>query len=198
MAEAAWTPAMPELDGATHRRVETAAGSFHVAELGPPDAPPLLLVHGWPQNWWCWHRVAPLLASEHRLLMPDLPGHGWSDEPASGYEKERMARGLIALLDELEIERAGYVGHDWGAFCGYLACFAAPERWTSFLCCSIPHPWPSRHDRLNPWRMTSFAYQIPLSTIGGTLMRRRLTTRVLKAAAEGDPFDDRDIAIYES
>src|SRR5205814_6470059 len=87
---AGWTPPMPELEGANHRRLETGEVALHVAELGPADAPPLLLVHGWPQNWWCWHRVAPLLATEYRLLMPDLRGHGWSDAVA-GYEKERLA-----------------------------------------------------------------------------------------------------------
>jgi pimeloyl-ACP methyl ester carboxylesterase len=195
---AVWTPPMPELEGATHRRVETGEVSLHVAELGPADAPPLLLVHGWPQNWWCWHRVAPLLATEYRLLIPDLRGHGWSDAPVAGYEKERLAGDLVGVLDALEIERAGYIGHDWGTFCGFLACFAAPERWRAFLGLSIPHPWPSRHDRLSPWRAAGFLYQIPLSLFGGAMSRRRLTTRVLKSASAGNPFDESDVAVYES
>ena len=198
MSEARWTPAMPELEGATHHRVETGEVAHHVAELGPADAPPLLLVHGWPQNWWCWHRVAPVLAADYRLLMPDLRGHGWSEAPPSGYEKDRLARDLVGVLDALEVERAGYIGHDWGAFCGFLACFAAPERWSAFLGLSIPHPWPSRHDRLSPWRAAGFLYQIPLSLFGAAMAKRRLTTRVLRAGSAGDPFDRRDIAVYES
>jgi pimeloyl-ACP methyl ester carboxylesterase len=198
MSEDVWTPPLPELDGVTHRRVDVGEVSLHVAEAGPEDAPPLLLVHGWPQSWWCWRKIVPLLGDRYRLVMPDLRGHGWSDAPPTGYEKERLARDLVGVLDALEIERAGYVGHDWGAYCGFLACFAAPERWSAFLGMGIPHPWPSRHDRLNPWRLTAFGYQLPLATVGRTMMRRRLTTRVLKAASSGDPFDARDIAIYES
>ena len=189
---------MPELDAATHRWVETGEVALHVAEMGPADAPPLVLVHGWPQNWWCWHRVAPLLAGDYRLIMPDLRGHGWSDAPPIGYEKERIARDLIGLLDGLEIEQAGYVGHDWGCFCGFLACFAAPERWTGLLAMSTPHPWPSRHDKRSPWRAAGLLYQIPLSTVGASMARRRLTTRVLKAASINGTFDDRDYAVYES
>lgn len=198
MTDEAFLPPLPELDGVTHRRVDTGEVTLHVAELGQAEAPPLLLVHGWPQSWWCWHRVAPLLAGDYRLLMPDLRGHGWSEAPPAGYEKERLARDLIGLLDALELESVGYVGHDWGAFCGFLACFAAPERITAFLGLGIPHPWPSRHDRLNPWRLAGLGYQIPLATVGHALTRRRLTTRVLKAASVRDTFDERDIAVYES
>jgi len=190
---------MPELDGARHRTVRAGDVALHVAELGAEDAPPLLLVHGWPQSWWCWRRVAPLLADEDRVVMADLRGHGWSEAPASGYEKEQLARDLIALLDALELERVGYIGHDWGAFAGYLAAIAAPERIRALIPLSIPHPWPSRHDRLNPWRLTSFAYQLPLSSpLGSVLARRGLTTRILRAASSGDPFDARDLAVYES
>jgi pimeloyl-ACP methyl ester carboxylesterase len=199
MSEAGgWSPPMPELDGVRHRRVDAGGIGLHVAELGPEDAPPLLLVHGWPQSWWCWRRVAPLLAGERRLLMADLRGHGWSDAPPDGYEKEQLARDLIALLDALEVDRVGYLGHDWGAFAGYLAAIAAPERIEALIPLSIPHPWPSRHDRLNPWRLAGFAYQVPLSTVGAAMTRRLLTTRVLKAASAGEPFDERDLAVYES
>jgi pimeloyl-ACP methyl ester carboxylesterase len=193
-----WAPPMPELAGARHRMVDVGEVSLHLAEVGPEDAPPVLCVHGWPQSWWCWNRVAPLLAPEFRVLMPDLRGFGWSEAPADGYEKELLARDLIGLLDALGIERVGYIGHDWGAFVGYLTCFEAAERISAFLCLSIPHPWPSRHDRLNPWRLTAFAYQIPLSTIGAFAMRRRMTARVLRAASVRGTFSDEDLAIYES
>ena len=194
-----WTPPMPELVGARHRLVDAGGVGLHVAELGPEGAPPLLLVHGWPQSWWCWRRVAPLLADEFRLVMPDLRGHGWSAAPAGGYEKERLARDLIALLDALDLDRVGYLGHDWGAFVGYLAAIAAPERIRALIALSIPHPWPSRHDKLNPWRLAGFAYQLPLSSpLGRWLARRGLTTRILEAASAGDPFDERDLAVYES
>jgi pimeloyl-ACP methyl ester carboxylesterase len=199
MTTPSWTPPMPELAGARHRLVEAGEVSLHVAELGSEEAPPLLLVHGWPQSWWCWRRVAPSLASDFRVVMPDLRGHGWSDAPPGGYEKERLARDLIALLDALELERVPYIGHDWGAFVGYLVAISAPERVRALMALSIPHPWPSRHDRLNPWRLAGLAYQLPLASPAGRwLARRRLTTRVLEAASAGDPFDEGDLAVYES
>src|SRR3712207_37814 len=101
-------PPLPELAGVRHRDVEVASVRLHVAEAGPAGAPALLLVHGWPQHWWCWRDVAGHLQDRFRCVMPDLRGHGWSQAPAGGYEKEQLASDLLGLLDELDLERVGY------------------------------------------------------------------------------------------
>jgi pimeloyl-ACP methyl ester carboxylesterase len=189
---------MPDLPGTRHREVVLEDVVLHVVELGPPAAAPVLLVHGWPQNWWCWSRVAPLLADDYRLLIPDLRGHGWSSAPSSGYEKEQLADDLLGLLDELGLERVAYVGHDWGAYIGLLLAIREPTRLSHLVALSIPHLWPSMRDRLNPLRAMTLAYQLPLSTpvLGGQLMRRGLTRRVLAGASAG--FSARDIEVYEA
>ena len=135
---------MLELPGVTHRDVQARGMRFHVAEAGPADAPPVFLTHGWPQHWWVWRDVIPALAESHRVYAWDLRGLGWSDPAPDGdYTKTAMADDLLGLMDALEVERAGLVGHDWGAFSGMLACLKAPDRFTGFVCCSIPHLWPS-------------------------------------------------------
>jgi pimeloyl-ACP methyl ester carboxylesterase len=180
--------------------VRAGAIRLHVAELGPPEAPPLLLVHGWPQHWWCWRRVAPELARDFRCVMADLRGHGWSEAPATGYEKERLAGDLLALLDALEIERAGWVGHDWGAFAGLLAALRAPERFTGLLALSVGHPWPSRHDRLSPLRLAAFVYQLPLSSrrLVGRLLPAGLIRRALAGGARDGTFSPADLELYDA
>jgi pimeloyl-ACP methyl ester carboxylesterase len=172
---------------------------LHVAELGPADAPPLLLVHGWPQHWWCWRQVAPELAGDHRVLMPDLRGFGWSDTPRDGYEKEQFASDMLALLDAVGIERAGYIGHDWGGFTGLLLGLRAPERLTGLLVVSIPHVWASRQDQRNPRRLVALAYQGPLSTplVGERIMRAGLTARVLRAASSPGTFSDDELRVFD-
>jgi pimeloyl-ACP methyl ester carboxylesterase len=144
--------------------------------------------------------VAERLQDRFRCVMPDLRGHGWSQAPASGYEKEQLASDLLALLDELELERVGYAGHDWGAFTGFLLALREPQRLSGFLACSIPHLWPSRHDRLNPWRLSAFGYQVPLSTpfVGPRLMRAGLTKRILRAASPAGTFSDADLETYDA
>lgn len=189
---------MPELRGARHREIRVDGTTLHVAELGPDDAPPVLLVHGWPQNWWCWSRVAPLLADDFRCVIPDLPGLGWSSAPSDGFGKGELADTLLALLDELGIERVRYVGHDWGAFLGFLIGFRKPERLSHLFALAIPHPWPSLRDRLKPLQALAFSYQLALSAplVGRQLMRRGLTRRILEGSRDG--FTEADVEIYES
>lgn len=193
-------PALPDLPGVRHRDVQAGGVRLHVAEVGAPDAPPLLLVHGWPQHWWCWHEVVGHLQGRFRCVMPDLRGHGWSQAPAESYDKEQLASDLLAVLDELELERVGYVGHDWGAFAGFLLALREPQRLSGLLACSIPHLWPSRNDRSNPWRLAAFSYQIPLSTpvVGERLMRGGLTKRILRAASPSGTFSDSDLELYDA
>ena len=190
---------LPALDGARHREVQLGSVRLHVAEIGPEDAQPLLLVHGWPENWWCWRKVAPRLAPDYRSLMPDLRGFGWSQATRGGYEKDRLANDLLALLEKLGIERVGFVGHDWGAYLGMLIAMRGSDRLSALLALSVPHPWPSWSDRLNPWRLATFAYQIPLSApIAGELLIRGGAVRSLlrRAAAKGT-FTERDLDVFD-
>ena len=129
---------LPQLDGVTHRTVAARGLRFHVAEAGAGE--PIVLLHGWPQHWWMWRHVVPLLAPHARLVMIDLRGFGWSDAPPGGYDKQTMADDVLAVLDALGLRRVCLVGHDWGAWIGFLACVAAPERFAAFLALGAPRP----------------------------------------------------------
>ncbi len=173
---------------------------MHVAEAGSADAPPILLVHGWPQHWWVWRNVVGDLSRDHRCVMPDLRGHGWTEAPATGYEKEQLATDLLALLDAIGLERVTYVGHDWGSFVGMLLGIRAPERVSALLAMSVPHLWPTPKERRNPRRLTTLAYQLPLSApiLGRRLMRGGLTPRIIMAGAENrGAFSRRDLEIFD-
>jgi pimeloyl-ACP methyl ester carboxylesterase len=152
--------AMPELAGVAHRWVDVRGARLHVAELG--EGPPVVLLHGWPQHWWCWRDVMPRLAPHARVLAVDLRGFGWSDATPSGYEKEQLAEDLIGVLDALGLERVQLVGHDWGGVVGFLACLRAPERFERFVALNTGHPWLRARPRLaaSAWR---FAYQWALA-----------------------------------
>src|SRR4051794_40763134 len=162
----------PELPRVRHEHIDVPGVRVHVATAGDPDAPPLVLLHGWPQHWWCWRHVIESLAPTHRLVMPDLRGFGWSSIPTSGYDKEQLATDLLALLDAMGLERVGLVGHDWGGWIGFLAALRAPERFDGHLALAISPPFhqPPPSAALEAWRMT---YQVVLSTpaLGTSLLR---------------------------
>jgi pimeloyl-ACP methyl ester carboxylesterase len=189
----------PDLPGVRHDFVTVNDTRIHVAELGDPASPPLLLLHGWPQHWWMWRRVAPELASGFRCVMPDLRGHGWSDAPASGYDKEQLSLDVRALTDTLGLDRVGLIGHDWGGWTSILTAAREPQRVSAVLALSIAHPWPSRHDRLSPARLASLSYQLPLSAplLGPKLMRSGATRRILERAAPDGTYSDKDLEAFD-
>ena len=132
---------MPELSGVTHAFVTLSTGlRMHVAEAGNPDAPTVLLLHGFPQHWWEWRKVIPPLAERYRVVAPDLRGAGWTDAPADGYTVGDVLADVLALLDALGLRRVGLVAHDFSAFVGFRLCFDHPERVAAFLCLG-PHPY---------------------------------------------------------
>jgi pimeloyl-ACP methyl ester carboxylesterase len=192
--------APPEIEGAEQRyvQIETAdAGRLrvHVAEAG--DGPPLLLLHGWPQHFWCWRRVVPQLAGDYRLICSDLRGFGWTDAPGRGYDSETFAADTVALLDALKLERVGLIGHDWGGFASFLVALRNPERVSALLALSAPIPWlrPSPGLLASTWR-TWYAWA--LAAIGREAVARRpgAVRLMLRRGAPDDAIDEQEAEVY--
>ncbi|MFI0779817.1 alpha/beta fold hydrolase [Streptomyces sp. NPDC021212] len=80
---------------------------------------PLLLVGGWPQNWYVWRHVMPRLAEHFRVVAVDPRGVGPSDKPRDGYDTGTVAAELVALMRALGHERFAMAGHDVGMWLGY-------------------------------------------------------------------------------
>lgn len=133
---------LPHVDGITHHQVRARGVEFHYAEAGAGDDV-VLCLHGWPQHWYEWRNLMPALADRHRVIALDQRGFGWSEAPADGYEKENLADDVLAVLDELGLERVKLVGHDWGAWIGFLLCLREPERFQRYLALNILPPWTS-------------------------------------------------------
>lgn len=96
------------------------------------QGPPLLLLHGHPQTHMMWHELAPKLAEEYTVVMPDLRGYGDSSKPESAddhstYSKRAMAKDQIAVMKQLGFSRFTVIGHDRGARCAYRLALDFPE-----------------------------------------------------------------------
>src|SRR5256885_10271644 len=79
-----------EADGG--RILHLAGGDLHVLEEGAPDAPPLVMLHGFAGSLRWFDRLAPLLASSHHVIRIDLLGPGGSSKPGSGHRMPHPAR----------------------------------------------------------------------------------------------------------
>ncbi|MBT9289453.1 alpha/beta hydrolase [Hyphomicrobiaceae bacterium 22] len=100
---------------------------------GRDDAPPVVLVHGYPQTHVEWHRIAGALAQDFRIVLPDLRGYGWSSVPPdrpghAAYSKRTMAEDIVRLMEKLGHVHFAYVGHDRGARVGYRLALDHPGR----------------------------------------------------------------------
>ncbi len=123
-----------------HQHIEVDGLRFHVAEAG--EGTPLILLHGWPEFWATWEPVMHRLSDRFRLIAPDLRGFGESDnpspEPSDQAGADVLADDILALMKALSIEKAGFVGHDVGAYVMQSLARRHPERCTKLLFFNCP------------------------------------------------------------
>jgi pimeloyl-ACP methyl ester carboxylesterase len=125
------------------RRVGLSTGvTLNVALAGPEDAPPVILLHGFPESHRTWRGVAPLLEDSFRLIMPDQRGFAGSDRPldVEEYETDKLISDIFALAEALGVERFALVGHDWGGAIAWPAAMRDDPRLTKLAIVNAPHP----------------------------------------------------------
>ena len=116
-----------------HGRVLIEGTRLHWAELGGNDAaessaPPVVLLHGLTDSHLTWNSVAPLLARDRRVLMPDLPGCGLSSRPDASYELDWHARVIARWLESMGLTAVDIVGHSFGGGVAQVLLLECPER----------------------------------------------------------------------
>lgn len=125
------------------RRVPLSTGvTLNVAIAGPEDAPPVILLHGFPESHRTWRGIAPRLRSAFRLIMPDQRGYGGSDRPqdVDEYKPQKLIDDLFALADALDIPSFSLVGHDWGGAVAWGAALRHDPRIERLAIINSPHP----------------------------------------------------------
>jgi haloacetate dehalogenase len=146
------------LPGFEYQRVEVEGVTVNCATAG--SGPPVLLLHGYPQNHLMWRDVAPALAEDHSVVLADLRGYGDSGKPepdAAGdaYSKRSMARDQLGLMRELGFAQFQLVGHDRGARVSHRLTLDYPEAVTRLAVLDIV---PTRHIWHNVTRDMATAY----------------------------------------
>lgn len=185
---------MPHVPGVKHRYVDVGGVRHHYAEAGQGE--PLVLIHGFPQNWYMWRKVIPELAKHYRVIAPDMRGAGWSDAPKGGYGKEQIADEIATFMDAVGAPRARVMAHDWGGYVGFMLALRHPEKVEKYVALNIATPWPSAKALPDAWR---FAYQPVLGTplLGAALLRSTSVIRtMLERAAEHDTWSPGDVEAF--
>jgi len=141
---------------------------FDVREEGPVAGAPVVLLHGFPETSASWRDVMPKLAAAgYHVLAPDQRGYSPRARPSSrrAYRRPELVADVLALADQMDVDRFHLVGHDWGAAVAWGVAMEHPHRLRSLTSLSIPHPAAFRRaaftsrQALRSWYMAFF--QLP-------------------------------------
>lgn len=124
-----------------HRRVVAGDGpELHIAEAG--SGTPVVLLHGFPENWRCWrHQFRPLIDAGYSVVAADLRGYGESGRPPGrrAYRLDALV-GDVAAIVRAAGGRAHVVGHDWGGVIAWHFAAAFPDLLDKLVILNAPHP----------------------------------------------------------
>lgn len=101
---------------------------------------PLVLIPGYPETWWAYHKVMPILANKYHVIVIEMRGMGGSAKPNDGYEKKNMAKDIFELLQKLGFENVHIGGHDIGAHVAFSFAANFPETVGRLIILDTPHP----------------------------------------------------------
>lgn len=133
-------PVPPDLTS-TRRRI--GAVILHVVEAGPVDGPLVILLHGFPDLWWTWRRLMPVLAAAgYRVVAPDMRGYGASDRPqgVQNYRLGLLVADVIGLAAAYGRQSFSLVGHDWGGVIAWETAIRYPGSVERLVILNAPHP----------------------------------------------------------
>lgn len=128
-------PSMPAV-----RYVETNGIRMAVYEAGA--GPAIVLLHGFPELAHSWRNQIPALVDAgYRVIAPDLRGYGLTDRPAAveDYDLTQIMGDLVGLLDAMDIEKAVWMGHDWGGILAWQMPLFHPNRTDGVISVGTPH-----------------------------------------------------------
>jgi len=126
------------LPGFKNSYTEVNGTTLHYVEGGSGE--PLILLPGWPETWWAYHKIIPELATKYHVIVIDLRGMGSSGKPSSGYEKKNMAKDVYELVIKLGYKKINIGGHDIGAHVAFAFAANFPETTSKLIVLDTPHP----------------------------------------------------------
>ncbi len=186
----------------THHSAVVNGVRMHYVMAG--EGPLLLLLHGFPQFWYCWRHQLAALGAHFCVVAPDLRGYNETDKPDWGYTVDVLTADVVEFVQALGYQRACVVGHDWGGVLAWELAITYPHRVERLVTLNMPHP--SRMQQAlatNPRQMARSIYmalfQLPL--LPEALLRAGdyalLDWMMRGTATSKTAFDDETIEVYK-
>ncbi|MFJ6851865.1 alpha/beta fold hydrolase [Streptomyces sp. NPDC091271] len=193
-----------DLPGFDHRWVDAEGVRLHVVEGGDPNGPAVVLLAGFPQSWWAWRKVMPVLAGRSHVIAIDLPGQGHSERPDGSYDTHTVAAYVHGAVKALGVSTYWLVAHDIGAWVAFSLALKYESRLhgLALLDAGIPGitlPDAVPTDAEGAWKTWHFAFHL-VPDLPETLLAGREREYVgwfLKAKSlSPGTFDDSEIEQY--
>ncbi len=119
--------------------IDTNGIKLHTIVIGSGE--PIILLHGFPEFWFCWKSVIPELKENFKLIIPDMRGYNLSDKPndVKKYKMEYLIGDIKGLIEELNLKRVYLAGHDWGGVVAWAFAEKYPELLKKLIIINAPH-----------------------------------------------------------
>jgi epoxide hydrolase 4 len=179
--------------------------TLNAVTTGPKDGPIVVLLHGFPEFWYSWHKqITPLAAAGFRVIVPDQRGYNRSSKPSGvrSYALTELVSDVIAIAEQLGQERIFLAGHDWGAAVAWSVALLHPNRVARLAILNVPHPsvmrrylMQNRRQLRKSWYM--FFFQIPYlpeAFLSASNFRRGIASLV--GSSRPGTFSADDLAQY--
>ena len=127
---------LPLIPRTAIHRIQADGVTVFYREAGPPNAPVIILLHGFPTSSFQYRELIPRLADSYRVIAPDLPGFGFTQIPPERrykYSFEALATTILAFTDALHLTRYALYVFDYGAPTGFRLAMAKPDRITAII-----------------------------------------------------------------
>ncbi|KAF9547819.1 Bifunctional epoxide hydrolase 2 [Mortierella hygrophila] len=151
-ADAAKPATAPEYEPSSFNHKYTTLGGhkYHYVEEGDSNNQTVVLIHGFPDLWYGWrYQIRHLVSQGFHVIAVDDLGSGETDQPkcvgldVEPYSSKNLATNLVELLDQLNVDKAVFIGHDWGSFIAWKAGMYFPERCHAIISIGNPHRQPT-------------------------------------------------------
>ena len=186
------------------RKIDVGDVDLFVVSAGPPNGPPVVLLHGFPEFWYAWKdAIAPLNRAGFRVIIPDQRGYGDSDKPrdVESYDVDRLGDDIAGLITALGYESALVVAQDWGGAVAWNLAIRHPERVLKLAVIDTSHPDArlrsgAKQDSIS-WYRTFF--QTPLLPEESSRWGNwALQSKMLRDTAAPGAFPDEKLDLYRS
>ena len=186
--------------------IETNGIRLHTVFAGPQSGVPVILLHGFPENWRCWiHQIPTLADAGFRVIIPDQRGYNLSDKPKGikNYRIDELVKDVIGLIDTLEYQKVNLVGHDWGAAVAWYLAYQHPDRLQRLGILNVPHPLVFRRFITRDFEQMrrswyAFFFQLPwLPEMGMRAGDWRGAVRALRGSGKIHTFTNEEIENYK-